>query len=44
MSIDVPEKIDGRFMTQIIMKAAEWKEEAVKSGGKAPNAGKIAQE
>ncbi len=44
MSIDVPEKIDGRFMTQIIMKVVESKEEVAKSEGKAPNAGKIAQE
>ena len=44
MSIDVPEKIDGRFMTRIILKVVEWKEEVGKSEGKAPNAGKIAQE
>jgi hypothetical protein len=33
MLIGALEKIDGRFMTQIIFKMVEWKEEVVKSGG-----------
>ena len=44
MSIDALEKIDDRFMTQIILKMVEWKEEVVKSEGKTPSDGEIAQE
>ena len=44
MSIGALEKIDGRFMTQIILKMVDWKEEVLKSEGKTPNDGKITQE
>jgi hypothetical protein len=41
---DVLEKIDDRFMTQIIFKMVGWKEEVVKSEGDLTKEGKIVQE
>ncbi len=37
-------KIDGRFITQIIFKMGDWKEEVVKSEGETTKDGRIVQE
>ena len=44
MLIVALEKTDGRFMTQIIFKMVDWKEEVVTSKGITTKDGKISQE
>ena len=44
MLIVALEKIDGRFMMQIIFKMVDWKEEVVKSEGNPTKDGRIVQE
>ena len=44
MLIVALEKIDGRFMTQIIFKLVGWKKEVVKSEGNITKDGKIGYE
>ena len=44
MLIGALEKIDGRFMTQIIFKMVVWKEEVVKSEESTTKDGRIVQE
>jgi hypothetical protein len=44
MLIVALEKIGGRFMTQIIFKMVDWKEEVITSKGNTTKDGKISQE
>jgi hypothetical protein len=44
MLIVALEKIDGRFITQIIFKMVGWKEEVVKSEDNTTKDGRIVQE
>jgi hypothetical protein len=44
MLTDVLAKIEGRFMTQIIFKMVDWKEEVVKREGETTKGGRIVQE